>query len=83
MHQPLNNFVDQLKKAAGPKKLPIALICAEGVRSARKQKILKLYGFKGVIDARESMDGSKYGPGWIKSGLPVMPYNPEQAQAKP
>jgi hypothetical protein len=46
------------------------------------QKILKLYGFKGVIDARESMDGSKYGPGWIKSGLPVMPYNPEQAQAK-
>ncbi len=47
------------------------------------QKILKLYGFKGVIDARESMDGSKYGPGWIKSGLPVMPYNPEQAQASP
>ena len=47
------------------------------------QKIIKLYGFKGVIDAREGMDGGKYGPGWIKSGLPVLPYNPEQAQAKP
>ena len=46
------------------------------------QKILKFYGLKSVIDAREGMDGGKYGLGWIKSGLPVMPYNPDQAQAK-
>ena len=62
MHQPLNNFVDQLKKAAGPKKLPIALIRAEGVRSARMQKILKLCGLKSIINV-EGMDGGKYGLG--------------------
>ena len=41
----------------------IVLIRAEGGRLARKQEILKLYGFKGVIDAREGMDGGKYGLG--------------------
>ena len=46
------------------------------------QKILKFYGLKSVINVREGMNGGKYGLGWIKSGLPVMLCNPDQAQAK-
>lgn len=80
MHQGIYNFVDKLKKAAGDNELPIALICAEGVRSADMQSRLVEYGFKGVIDVREGMMGSDNGPGWIKSGLPVNHYKPLQAQ---
>ncbi|MDA1089832.1 MAG: rhodanese-like domain-containing protein [Proteobacteria bacterium] len=83
MHQSVYKFVDQLKLAAGPEKRPIALICAEGVRSSAMQRTLRQYGFKGVIDVHEGMIGGKAGPGWIKSGLPVTSYNPEQAQVKP
>jgi rhodanese-related sulfurtransferase len=79
MHQSIYKFVDQLKKAGGNKR-PIALICAEGVRSSAMQRTLKQYGFKGILDVREGMVGGKARPGWIKSGLPVKPYNPEQAQ---
>ncbi len=78
MHQSIYKFVDQLKIAGGNSR-PIALICAEGVRSAAMQRALQQYGFKGIIDVREGMVGSKAGPGWIKSGLPVNAYNPEQA----
>lgn len=77
MHQSLYTFVDRLKAAAGPGKKPIALMCAEGVRSAAMQRTLKQFGFKGVIDVREGMMGGKAGPGWIKQGLPVRPYTPE------
>ena len=77
MHQSIYKFVDQLKKAAGGNKLPIALICAEGVRSAAMQRTLRQYGFQGVIDVQEGMVGGKTGPGWIKAGLPVTPYDPE------
>ena len=77
MHQPISHFVDTLKKIAGPEKRPIALICAEGVRSAMMQNRLKEYGFQGVINVHEGMDGSSKGPGWIKSGLPVTAYRPE------
>lgn len=79
-HQSLYNFVDQLKKVAGNNDRPIALICAEGVRSASMQNILMEFGFKGVIDVHEGMEGNAEGPGWIKSGLPVAPYSPEQAE---
>lgn len=77
MHQRINNFVDQLKKvSAAAGKKPIALICAEGVRSSAMQKTLMEYGFQGVIDVREGMMGGANGPGWIKAGLPITPYNP-------
>ncbi len=82
MHQSLYKFVDDLKQAAGPDQRPIALICAEGVRSSAMQRTLKQYGFQGVIDVHEGMMGGANGPGWIKSGLPVTPRNPEQAQIK-
>ena len=82
MHQGIYKFVDQLKEAAGSNKLPIALICTEGVRSSAMQKTLMQYGFQGVIDVHEGMMGDGNGPGWIKSGLPVTPYDPGQAQIK-
>jgi rhodanese-related sulfurtransferase len=56
MHQSIYKFVDQLKKAGGDKR-PIALICAEGVRSSAMQRMLKQYGFKGIIDVSESRIG--------------------------
>ena len=79
-HQTIYNFVDQLKKVPGSKDRPIALICAEGVRSASMQHMLKRYGFKGVIDVHEGMEGNAERPGWIESGLPVTPYDPRQAE---
>lgn len=79
-HQSLYNFVDQLKNVAGSEDRPIALICAEGVRSANIQKVLMEFGFKGVIDVHEGMEGSESGPGWIESGLPVTPYISEQTE---
>lgn len=80
MHQSIYKFVNQLKKAAGVNSLPIALICAEGVRSSAMQSTLKQYGFKGVIDVHEGMIGGPSGPGWIKAGLPVRPFNPDLAE---
>lgn len=79
-HQSVYHFVDQLKSVDGIEDRPIALICAEGVRSANMQDMLMQFGFKGVIDVHEGMEGNAEGPGWIKSGLPVAPYNPEQAE---
>ncbi len=79
MHQKFSHFVDELKKAAGVEKRPIALICAEGVRSLAMQEMLMQYGFQGVIDVHEGMTGGKSGPGWIKSGLPLIPFNQKQA----
>ncbi len=80
MHQSIYKFVDALKKAAGAEKRPIELICAEGVRSSAMQNMLKQYGFKGVIDVHEGMMGGTEGPGWIKAGLPVRPFNPDVAE---
>ena len=65
---------------AGEKDRPIALICAEGVRSASMHKQLMQFGFKGVIDVHEGMKGNAKGPGWIRSGLPITPYEAEQAE---
>lgn len=79
-HQSIYNFVDQLETVAGSKDKPIALICAEGVRSANMQTMLTQFGYKGVIDVSAGMDGNDDRPGWIESGLPVAPYRPEQAE---
>ena len=79
-HQSIYDFVDQLKAVAGDEGRPIALICAEGVRSASMHKQLMQFGFKGVIDVHEGMKGNTMGPGWIKSGLPVTTYEAEQAE---
>ncbi|MQY42997.1 rhodanese-like domain-containing protein [Epibacterium sp. SM1969] len=54
---------------------PIALICARGVRSARMTLRLVDAGFTQIIDVPEGMLGSKAGPGWIRSKLPVLKWN--------
>lgn len=50
----------------------IALICAVGGRSNFIQGELVKRGYTNVIDVAEGMLGSRYGPGWIKRGLPIV-----------
>ncbi|MEK9722718.1 MAG: rhodanese-like domain-containing protein [Rhodospirillaceae bacterium] len=81
MHQKMPDFVAQLASAVGGKATPIALICAEGLRSTYLQQALSLYGFTDVANVKEGMTGGRAGDGWIKAGLPVRPYQPQQAAA--
>lgn len=50
---------------------PIALICANGGRTAHLLAALKSAGYTGFIDVSEGMLGSRRGPGWIARGLPM------------
>jgi rhodanese-related sulfurtransferase len=76
VHQSMKNFMQQLSEVTGTdKQRPIALICAEGVRSAHLQRELTRW-LPQVIDVHEGMLGGPQGPGWINSGLPVKPHNP-------
>lgn len=75
MHAP--GFVQKIDAATGgDKSTPIALICAVGGRSARMQRVLAGAGYGNVMNVADGMLGSRYGPGWIQSGLPVKPYSP-------
>lgn len=66
------DFVAALEAVAGPDRdRAIALICAGGVRSARLARALTQAGFSRIIDVPEGMLGSRAGPGWLRSGLPV------------
>lgn len=60
--------------AEGDRNRPIALICARGVRSARLANRLSEAGFGNIIDVPEGMLGSRAGPGWVRSDLPVTAY---------
>jgi rhodanese-related sulfurtransferase len=51
---------------------PVALICATGGRSGSVMRRLRQSGYDGFIDVSEGMLGSRRGPGWINSGLPVV-----------
>ncbi|WP_170426550.1 rhodanese-like domain-containing protein [Ruegeria arenilitoris] len=55
----------------GNRGVPVALICARGVRSARLSNRLTEAGFTKIIDVPEGMLGSAAGPGWVRAGLPV------------
>lgn len=80
VHQSIDNFVKQLNEVLGAdNQRPLALICAEGVRSSHLQRVLKRW-FPRVIDVHEGMLGGPQGPGWIKSGLPVEPHDPSAAR---
>ncbi|MDF3415755.1 rhodanese-like domain-containing protein [Sulfitobacter sp. M57] len=61
-----------LGHSGGRKDIPVALICARGVRSARMAARLEAAGFTRVLDVPEGMSGSGAGPGWLKRGLPVV-----------
>lgn len=71
MHE--SSFIGKLETAMSenPGK-PIALICAAGVRSSYMRKMLMTRGLTNIIDVPEGMMGSKAGPGWINSGLPIV-----------
>ena len=59
----------------GRRDVPVALICARGVRSAKMSARLDAAGFTQVLDVPEGMSGSGAGPGWIKRGLPLVQPN--------
>ncbi len=65
-------LVELAKITGGATDAPVALICARGVRSRRLSAALAEAGFTQIIDVPEGMLGSGAGPGWLKSGLPVV-----------
>lgn len=66
------DFIAALDQVTGgDKSVPVALICARGVRSARLSNRLTEAGYTNIIDVPEGMLGSPAGPGWLQSGLPV------------
>ncbi|QFT94876.1 molybdopterin biosynthesis protein MoeB [Roseovarius sp. THAF9] len=69
-------FIAELDALTGARKdVPIALICARGVRSARLSIALTEAGYTRVINVPEGMLGSDVGQGWIETGLPVTAYD--------
>lgn len=70
-----SDFIASLDSLTGVRKdAPIALICARGVRSARLSSALATAGYTNIKNVPEGMLGSRAGPGWIDTGLPVTPY---------
>ncbi len=66
------DFIEALTTlTGGDLTVPVALICAAGVRSDRIGARLADAGFTRVIDVPEGMLGSGGGPGWLARGLPV------------
>ncbi len=67
-----DDFIDELLvRTGGRRDVPVALICARGVRSRRLSSRLEGAGFTKIIDVPEGMLGSGAGPGWLDRGLPV------------
>lgn len=70
------DFVTKLKAVveANPGKR-VALICASGGRSGSVQRQMAKLGIADdAVDIVEGMKGNWSSPGWIKRGLPVVPY---------
>jgi len=70
------NFLARLEQVTGgDRSKKVAFICASGARSAQLVRALKGYGWENLVDVSEGMTGSMSAPGWIRSGLPVKPWN--------
>ena len=68
-----DDFIDALlAHTDGRTDVPVALICARGVRSRNMTRRLQGAGFTAIIDVPEGMLGSGAGPGWLKRGLPIV-----------
>lgn len=66
------DFIDAVKAAqAESGGLPLAVICARGVRSRYMAGLMTQAGLGEIIDVPEGMLGSSAGPGWIAHGLPL------------
>jgi len=77
MHQQGPDFVQQLDAAlGGDRSKPLAVICRTGNRTGSLVAPLEKAGYTRVINVAEGMVGGRYGPGWIKTGLPVRMYAP-------
>ena len=69
------DFIAALDAVTGARKsAAIALICARGVRSAYLSNILTQAGYSSILNVPEGMLGSRAGPGWLESNLPVRPF---------
>lgn len=58
----------------GDKDAKVALICAQGVRSAWLRNRMEEEGYSNVIDVSRGMMGNDRGDGWIAQGLPINAY---------
>jgi rhodanese-related sulfurtransferase len=68
------SFVDDVLAAAGgDHDRPVAVIDADGRRSAFAARLLEAKGFTRVFSVGEGLFGSNLGPGWVARGLPVDP----------
>lgn len=68
-----DDFTEALLTLTGGRSdVPVALICARGVRSRHLTSRLTEAGFSRIIDVPEGMLGSGAGPGWLRAGLPVV-----------
>lgn len=73
MHE--DGFYARLDEAVkGDHSRPIAVICAAGGRSTMMQVQLLARGYANVANVPAGMTGGPHGPGWIASGLPVVPF---------
>jgi len=64
-------LTEQMKRGG----LPVALICARGVRSRRVAFALAQANVGPIIDVPEGMLGSRAGPGWLKRKLPLVAWS--------
>jgi rhodanese-related sulfurtransferase len=64
-------ITDLLEAVNGDRDASIVLICRTGNRTAQVAEFLRERGFGNVRHVGEGMLGSRHGPGWIHSGLPV------------
>lgn len=65
-------FLRDLLAAVGDDRdAPVVLICRTGNRTSQVVPALQQWGFSRVYHIPEGMLGSQFGPGWIRSGLPV------------
>ncbi|MDX2290240.1 MAG: rhodanese-like domain-containing protein [Hyphomicrobiaceae bacterium] len=72
MNQPLASFLSQLDQArGGDASIPVAFICATGNRSGFLLRQMEQSGVGNVMHVGDGMMGSRFGAGWIASGLPV------------
>ena len=60
-----------LTRLDGDRSKPVALICAQGGRSAYTREYLEQAGFTNVSDVSEGMTGGRNGKGWARQHLPT------------
>lgn len=66
-------FVKGVAKAVrGDNRIPVAVICRTGTRSAQAAEILVQAGFKTVYNVQEGVVGNGSDTGWAMRGLPMV-----------